>query len=229
MQKYVEKMGGRITYVRMRSQKVLSKSRRAFAIERESSIPALQGSRGDFVFSEKGVGIYPVAIFGPSLELVFEAMHKSTAGFYIEATPALSERGFEICGRVTNLNEMPQLEIHDADRQIIKDIHRVARGAIPLVGPHGSAAQHILKAVKDVLNAPLTIQNALEKVSEVDKAFESKGKKAGVGVIVHMMAGTGFVSTGKKSASLPELVSLLDTKRIDYKRRVNELISQMGL
>jgi hypothetical protein len=44
-----------------------------------------------------------------------------------------------------------------------------------------------------------------------------------------MMAGTGFVSTGKKVASLKELGSLLDTDHVDYKRRIRDLVQAMGI
>jgi hypothetical protein len=227
LMKYLETMGGRVSYVRMRSQKLLSTSRRTFAIEREGNIPAMRGSNGDFVFSEKGVGVFPVAIYGDDIGLVFQAMHRSTAGFAIENKGALREDGFAIAARVTKFRDMPLLEIHDADRQIIKDVHRLARGAMPLVGPHASFGQQVLEMVKGGLNAPLSFMNAWEKVGEVSKAFTHAGTAAGVGVIVHMMAGSGFVSTGKKSATLPEVLALIDTERVDYKRRMGELMEAM--
>ncbi|MEJ1974980.1 MAG: hypothetical protein WDN49_24665 [Acetobacteraceae bacterium] len=222
--KYVEKLGGQVTYVRMRSQRVRSKNRRTYAIERDSNTPAMQGSSGDFVFSEKGAGVFPIAIYADTIDLVFQAMRKSTAGFVIENKGALREDGFAISARVTNFKDMPLLEIHDADKQIIKDIHRVVRGAIPLAGSHASFAQQILETVKGGLNAPLTYLNAREKVGEVNKAFGPAGTKAGVGVIVHMMAGTGFASTEKKAATLPEV-----WKMLDYNRRIDELVQALGL
>jgi hypothetical protein len=227
--KYADKMGGRVTYVRMRSQRVRSRNRRTYAIERDANTPAMQGSTGDFVFSEKGAGVFPIAIYGDTIELVFQAMFRSTAGFIIENKGALREDGFAIAARVTNFRDMPLLEIHDADRQIIKDIHRLARGAMPLVGAHASFAQQVLESVKNGLNAPLSFMNAWEKVGEVNKAFTAAGTKAGVGVIVHMMAGTGFISTGKKAISLPELLKVIDTDGVDYKRRMRELAAAAGV
>jgi hypothetical protein len=225
--KYADKMGGRVTYARMRSQRVRSRNRRTYAIERDSNTPAIQGSAGDFIFSEKGAGVFPIAIYGDTIEHVFQAMSRSTAGFVIENKGALREDGFAIAARITNFRDMPLLEIHDADKQIIKDIHRLARGAIPLAGADASFGQQVLEMVKGGLNAPLSFRNAWEKVGEVNKAFGPAGTKAGVGVIVHMYAGPGFVSTGKKAISLPDLLKVIDTQQVDYKRRLREIVAAL--
>lgn len=227
--KYVEKMGGKVSYVRLRSQRVVTSNRRgfgrSFAIERDTAVPALQASDGAFVFSEHGVGIYPVAIYADTLDLVLQALRESTACFRIEQKGELKSSGFSICARVTDFSEMPVLEIFDADKQIIKDTWRMARGVLPGVGPHGNLAHQLVNTVRSALNAPLSVNNALTRDGKVAKAFPTGGKKVGVGVIVHMMHADGFTSTGRTAVPLAEIATLLDPS--DYGRRVRGLLQAL--
>jgi hypothetical protein len=201
---YVDDAGGLVDYMRLRGQKIQSRGKFSFAIERESNIPAIPGSHGDFIFSEVGAGIYPLAIVGPSLKSVKRAMVNSDAGIRIEQKGDLTGKGFEIVAKTVAFSEMKQLEIHDAGVDAFKNVALGVAGS--LGGAGESLPGKILSAIKDVIGGIFDLKDAHESPKNVGKAFGSKGTKSGlVGVIVNMYLMEGYTRTGQSHLTLKEL------------------------
>jgi hypothetical protein len=202
----LQTFGGKVRYIRLRGQKVLSGGKMSFAIERETNLPAHLTSKGGLVFSEVGAGIYPIAIVATSHQDIKMALHSSDAHIYIDQTSKdLRAEGFEICFKLTAFNEMKTLEIHDATRDVIKNVGSFVTGSMPL-----SLGSQALDGTRKAVGAGLGAKNAagMSKgvVAKIHDAYGEKGTKTDkIGIVLHMYPIKGYTSTGAKSITLHEL------------------------
>jgi hypothetical protein len=202
----LQTFGGKVSYIRLRGQKVLSGGKMSFAIERETNLPAQVTSKGGLIFSEVGAGVYPIAIVSTSHQDIKMALRSSDAHIYIDQTSKdLRAEGFEICFKLTAFNNMKLLEIHDATKDIINNVGSFVTGAMPL-----SLGSEALDGAREAVGTALDAKDASKMskgvAADIRNAYGEKGTKTDkVGIVLNMYPIKGYTSTGAKSITLHEL------------------------
>ncbi|NIJ32490.1 hypothetical protein [Sphingomonas oligoaromativorans] len=209
---HLETLGGAVSYQRLRGSQVHSLSTRAFAVESISNIPARLAT-GGLVFSEAGVGVFPVAVIADSVKQALDAMKKSDVPIYIEQKGALMEAGFSICGKIVpNFTEVPPLRIYDADKILIK---RIGGFFIDTVG-NALQSMDALITFRDngmggtIREAVTKLPETFETYGESRRPFGSPPKSAAkAGVIISMYDTGGCMNSRRKAIAIAELGQLL--------------------
>ena len=104
---------------------------------------------------------------------------------------------------------MKLLEIHDATKDVIKNVGGFFTGMLPLNFAGGKVGE-ALGIIKEVSGAGLDARDASKMshgvASDIGNAFGEKGTKSGkIGIIVHMYPISGYTSTGAKKLTMKEL------------------------
>lgn len=227
-----------VKFYRMRSGKVHSFSRFAYGIENNTLIPAVYAVDGDkrrYLFSDAGVGIYPVLIAGDSAgEIVSHLSQASGVRFTIRGSridddddeyaapwerskhrPDHSMDGFTIHCKWQSWKPTDKaIEIHDAGMDAFKNI------ALGVAGFFGAFLSETLSTGGPAAPSTLTTMLKIGKdvvgtapdLYDIGQALKGGGGGAGrgrrIGLIVHYLPMNGGKDTGHTNIAAKKLARI---------------------
>lgn len=196
----LETYGGAVKFMRLRAGQVRSLGGFAFAVENSTYIPARLTSDDCFIFSEKGMGVFPIVIIGMNFDTVKRAMLASDVDFMIDYhSSALNSPSFNIHARKRNdlnVGKSPHV-IRDAVGPAVRNVGLSAAGGMGTEG---------------VGEAATALKDAAVGASDAVKGFKSPTPWAGgraVGVEVFMMGDSSYVETGARKINIKDLARKL--------------------